>query len=168
MDVHHDTSFKSILKYDSISFAFRIHICSCSNKRAGLWLVAKLFIHSFHIAHFTFTSKLHFCLNLIQPSTSSIFTCECGHGLDAFNTHLVRCLFGGQWIATHDAIWNVMYAFVRKKWACCMESGGTPLLQKFHYELIFTWLKKTRFSLPMWWLLTWCGKQWLQMSLVDQ
>ncbi len=28
--------------------------------------------------------------------------------------HLTHCSFGGQWIATHDAIRNVMYALVPK------------------------------------------------------
>jgi hypothetical protein len=53
---------------------------------------------------------LCFCFGLIQHSTSSFLTCECGHGLDAFGMHLVRCPFRGQQIATHDAIQNVMYA----------------------------------------------------------
>jgi hypothetical protein len=47
---------------------------------------------------------LCFCLSLIQPSAFSFFTCECGHGLDVFGTHLIRCLFGGQQIATHEVI----------------------------------------------------------------
>jgi hypothetical protein len=57
---------------------------------------------------------LHFCLSLIQPSTSSICTCECGHGLYASNTHLTRCSFEGQQIVTHDAIQNVMYFVVQE------------------------------------------------------
>jgi hypothetical protein len=62
----------------------------------GLWLIVKPSIHSFRIVHFTFTSALHFCFNLIQPSTFSLFKCECGHGLDASNTHLTCCPFGGR------------------------------------------------------------------------
>jgi hypothetical protein len=64
--------------------------------------------------------------------------CECGHGLDAFGTHLVRWLFGGQWITTHDAIQDVMYASFEKMDMLYGESSGKPLCQKFHYELIFT------------------------------
>jgi hypothetical protein len=104
MDVHHNTSFRFILKDDSISSTSRTRIHSCSSKGVGLWLVVKPFIHLFHIAHFTFTSKLHFCFNLIQPSAFNFFMCESEHGLDAFGTHLACCLFGGQWIATHDVI----------------------------------------------------------------
>jgi hypothetical protein len=95
MDIHHDTSFKFILEDDSIFLVSKTQIHFCSGKGVGLWLVAKPSIHSFHITHFTFTS-LHFCFGLIQPSTSSFLTCECGHGLDASNTHLVRCPFGSQ------------------------------------------------------------------------
>jgi len=40
--------------------------------------------------------------------------CECGHGLDAFDIHLVRCSFGGQWTTTHDTIQDVMYAFAQE------------------------------------------------------
>jgi hypothetical protein len=57
---------------------------------------------------------LCFCLNLIQPSISSLLTCECEHELDASGAHLTHCSFGGQRIATHDTIQNVMYAFIRK------------------------------------------------------
>ncbi len=64
--------------------------------------------------------------------------CECGHGLDTFGTHLVRWLFGGQWITTHDVIQDIMYASFEKMGMLYGESNGTPLRQKFHYELIFT------------------------------
>jgi len=95
MDIHHNTSFRSILKDDSISLAFKTHIRSCLTKRARLWLVVKPSIYLFYITHSTFTSTLHFCFGLIQPLTSDLFTCECGHGLDASNTHLACCPFGG-------------------------------------------------------------------------
>jgi hypothetical protein len=67
-------------------------------------LIVRPYIHAFHIAHFTFTSTLHFCFNLIQTSASSLFTCECGHGLNTSNTHLTSCLFRGQETSTHDVI----------------------------------------------------------------
>jgi len=57
---------------------------------------------------------LCFRLNLIQPSTSNLLMCECGQRLDVFNTHLTPCPFGGQQIATHDAIKDVMYALARE------------------------------------------------------
>jgi hypothetical protein len=114
MDIHHDTSLRSILKDGSISLTSKARICFSLSKGARLQLVAKPFIRSFHIAHSTFTSTLHFCLGLLQPSTFSIFTCECGHKLDAFGTHIACCPFGGQRIATHDAIKDIMYAFIRK------------------------------------------------------
>jgi hypothetical protein len=95
MDFHHDTSLRSILEDDSISSASKACIHSCSSKGVGLWLVVRSSIRSFHIAHSSFTSMLRFCFGLIQPSTFSLFTCECEHGLDAFGTHLARCPFGG-------------------------------------------------------------------------
>jgi len=114
MDIHHDTSFRSILEDDSISLASKVHIHSYLSKGAGLWFVIKPSICLFHIAHSTFTSMLHFCFSLIQPLAFSLFMCECEHRLDAFNTHLVFCSFGSQWITTHDAIRNIMYVFVQK------------------------------------------------------
>jgi hypothetical protein len=87
---------------------------SCSGKGTRLWLVARPSIHSFHIAHFTFTSVLCFRLGLVQPLAFNFLTCECGHGLDTSSMHLNRCPFGGQRIITHDAIQNIMCAFVRK------------------------------------------------------
>jgi len=114
MDIHHDTSFKSILEDGSISLVYIACICSCSSKWVGLWLIVKPSICSFHIAHSIFTSSLHFHFSLIQPSTYNLLMCECGHGLDASSTHLTRCLFGGQWITIDDAIIDIMYAFNRK------------------------------------------------------
>jgi hypothetical protein len=74
---------------------------SCLGKGVGLWLVVKPSvvkpsIRLFRIAHSIFTSALCFLLDLIQPSTYSIFTCECGHMLDTFGTHITCCLLGGQ------------------------------------------------------------------------
>jgi hypothetical protein len=112
MDIHHDTSLRYIFEDDSISLAFRARIHSHLSKWVRLWLVVRPSIYSFHITHSIFTSMLGFCLGLIQPSSSSFFTCECGHRLDAFGTHLTYCPFGGQHIATHDAIRDVMYALV--------------------------------------------------------
>jgi hypothetical protein len=40
--------------------------------------------------------------------------CECGHGLDAYDTHLARYPFGGQQITTHDKIKNVIYVFIQE------------------------------------------------------
>jgi hypothetical protein len=114
MDIHYDTSFKSILEVDSISSTPRAYIRSWSSKGARLWSISRPFIYSFCIGHSTFTLALRFRLSLIQPSASSFFMCECGHGLDAFGTHLTCCLFRGQWITTHDIIRNIMYAFIWK------------------------------------------------------
>ncbi len=115
MVIHHDTSLRSILEDDSISLASRARIHFCSGKGTWLWLIIKPSIRSLCIAYFTLIPTLHFHLSLIQPLASNLFTCECGHGLNAFDTHLVHCPFGGQWISTHDVIRNVMYALVKKK-----------------------------------------------------
>jgi hypothetical protein len=100
----YNTSLRSILEDDSISSASRACIRSCSSKGAGLWLVTRPSIYLFHIAHSTFTLVLHFHLGLIQLTTSNLLTCECGHWLDAFGTHLA------QRITKHDTIRDVMYA----------------------------------------------------------
>jgi hypothetical protein len=57
---------------------------------------------------------LGFHFGLIQPFAFNLLTCECGHGLETFGTRLPCCPFGGQRIATHNAIQDIMYAFVRK------------------------------------------------------
>ncbi len=80
MDTHHDTSFESILEDDFISSTSTTYICSCLGKGVRLWLIIRLFVSSFHIAHFIFTLMLHFGLDLIQPSTFNLFTYECGWG----------------------------------------------------------------------------------------
>jgi hypothetical protein len=169
MDIHHNTSFRSsILEDDSISSTSKAHICICSGKRSALWLIIKPSIYSFCITHFIFTSMLHFRFNLTQLLASSLFTCKCGHRLDTFGMHLVHCLFGGQQTITHDAIWDVMCALAWRSGHVVWKSGGTPLHQEFHYNPISTWPKRTRSSLPMWWLLTQHKIQWLRVSLVNQ
>jgi hypothetical protein len=128
MDIHHDTSFRAILEDDSISLASKARIHFCSGNGVGLWLVARPFICSFCIAHFTFTSMTCFCFGLIQLLTSSFFMCECvecGHGLDASNMHLTCCPFRGQRIATRDAIRDIMYAFTQ-------ESGHTIWRERWY------------------------------------
>jgi hypothetical protein len=65
MDIHHNTSLMFILEDDSISLASVAPICSCFGKGVGLWLVARPSICLFRIAHFTFISTLHFCLDFI-------------------------------------------------------------------------------------------------------
>jgi hypothetical protein len=114
MDIHHDTSLKFILEDDSISLTFRVRIHFYSAKGIKLWLVIRPCIYLFHITHYTFSLALRFHLGLIQPSTFNLFTCEFGHGLDTFGTHLVCCSFGGQRITTHDVIWDIMCAFAQK------------------------------------------------------
>jgi hypothetical protein len=95
MNFHHNTSFRFILEDNSISLASKAYICSCLGKGTRLWLVVKPSICLFHIAHFMFALTLCFYLGSIRPSTSSLFACECEHGLDASGMHLVRYLFGG-------------------------------------------------------------------------
>jgi hypothetical protein len=112
MDIHHNTSFRSILQDDFISLTSKALICSCLSKGARLWLIVRPSISLFHIAHFIFISTL--CFHLIQLSASSFFTCECEHKLEASGTHSTYCPFEGQRIITHDAIRNVMYAFAQK------------------------------------------------------
>ncbi|KAG6556889.1 hypothetical protein Mapa_001469 [Marchantia paleacea] len=57
---------------------------------------------------------MRFRLGLVHPSTSSLLTCECGITLDAAGVHMTRCPFGGQRIATHDAIRDVVFAMARE------------------------------------------------------
>jgi hypothetical protein len=93
MDIHHNTSLKSILEYDSISSTSKTYICFHLDKGARLWLVTKPFIYSFCITQSTFTSTLHFYLNLIQPSAFNFLMYENGHKLNTSSTHLVHCPF---------------------------------------------------------------------------
>jgi hypothetical protein len=60
--------------------------------------------------------------------------------------------------ATHDAIQDIMYAFVWKNGQILWKEWWYAFTSWISYELIFTWLKRIRFSLSMWWLLTWHGR----------
>jgi hypothetical protein len=108
-----------ILEDDFMFSNSKAYIHFCSGTGTGLCLIIKPSIYSFHIAHSTFTSTLCCCFNLIQPSTSSFFTCECGHKFNTSSTHL-RCPFRDQQIATHDTIRDFIYIIAWK-------SGDTPL-----------------------------------------
>jgi len=61
MDIHHDTSLRSIFEDDSISPTPKARIRFCLGKGAGLWLVVRLYIRSFHITP-------HFHLNIAFSS----------------------------------------------------------------------------------------------------
>jgi hypothetical protein len=111
MDIHHDTSFRSVLEDDSFlmllepTFAF---VGAKGGAMVDYWAIYMYVPHRtlyFHINN-------NFCLSLIQPSKSSLFMCECGHGSNASGTHLTCCPFKGQQIATHNTIKDVMYALV--------------------------------------------------------
>jgi len=66
MDIDHDTSFRFIMEDDSISLASKIHVHFCPGKGAGLWLVVKPSIHSFHIAHFHLDPSEMSCMLLLE------------------------------------------------------------------------------------------------------
>ncbi len=134
MDIHHDTSLRSILEDDSSSLASKARIHFCLVRGARLWLVIRPFIRSFCITHFFFLLCFH--LGLIQPLTSGIFMCECGHGLNAFGTHIVCCPFGGQQIAT--PLETSCMPPLERMGMLYGESDNTALCQEFHYEPIFT------------------------------
>jgi hypothetical protein len=51
MNIHHDTSLKSILEDDFVFSIFRTCICSCLGKGAKLWLIVRPSICLFHMAH---------------------------------------------------------------------------------------------------------------------
>ncbi len=65
MNVHYDTSFRSILEDDSISSTSKVHIHYYLGKGARLWLVVRPSIYSFCITHYIFISLLCFRFDLI-------------------------------------------------------------------------------------------------------
>jgi len=113
------------------SWSSRAHICSCLGKEAGLWLIIRPYIHLFHITYFALILMFCFYLGLIQPLASSLFTCECGHGLKAFSMHLTSCLFKGQWITTHDAIKKSCMHLLERVATLYGESDDTPYVRSF-------------------------------------
>jgi hypothetical protein len=137
MDIHHDTYFRAILEYDSISSASRACIHFCSGKGARLWLVVTPSICLFRITHFTFTSMMHLRLSLIKLLASSLFMCKCGHRLDKSSTHLAHCMFGGQRITTHDAIRNIMYVFIRNNGHVVWREQWYVILSKVSLQVDF-------------------------------
>ncbi len=150
-----------------ISFS-KAHISFYSNKGMGLWLIIKSSIYSFHITHSTFILTMWFHLDLIQPSTSNLLTCECEHELNVFGTHLAHCPFGSQWIITHDAIRDVMYALAQK-------SGHVVWIEQWYIFMskasLWTNLHMTREDqvfVANVVVINLTRRQWLWVSLVDQ
>ncbi len=139
MDIHHNTALRSSVENDSISLTSKAYIRSCSRMGARLWLVTRPSNHSFHIAHFIFTSTLCFHLIFIQPSASSLVTCKCGHKLDAFSKHLVHCPFGGQQMPHMTPSKMSCMPLLKRMGTLYGENGDMPLHQEFHYKSIFTW-----------------------------
>ncbi len=52
MDIHHNTSLRSILEDDSIFSTLRSRVHFCSGKGVGLWLFVRPFIYSFCITFY--------------------------------------------------------------------------------------------------------------------
>jgi hypothetical protein len=80
-------------------------------------LVVRPPICLFCIAHFTFTSSLCFCFNLIQPSAFSLLTCECARIRHAFISLPI-------WRSTNSHTWRHPRCHVcpcLREWARCME-----------------------------------------------
>ncbi len=75
MDIHHDTSFRSILEDDSISSTSKARIHFCLSKGVGLWLIIKLAIYLF-VSHHTF--YFHFDLTFL-PQFDSTFDIQSSH-----------------------------------------------------------------------------------------
>ncbi len=60
MDIHHDTSFRSMLEDGSISSASKTYICFCLSKGVGLWLIAR-------------PSIVHFALHILLSPQCCVF-----------------------------------------------------------------------------------------------
>jgi hypothetical protein len=153
MDIHHNTSLRSILEDDSISLASRACIRFCSSKGVGLYLIVRPSINSLCITHYIFTLALCFHLSLIQPSASGLLICECGHRLDASGTHLAHCPFDSHtWchpkrhVCPHS-----------KKWAHCMER---MVIHLYVRSFITNWILHDLKG-PS--LCCWCGSYWLDV-----
>jgi hypothetical protein len=52
MDIHHNTSFRSILEDEFISLASKACIRFCSSKGVRLWLIIRPSIYSFYITFY--------------------------------------------------------------------------------------------------------------------
>jgi hypothetical protein len=150
----------------SSNFIAWIHFCL--GKRTGLRLIAKPYICSFCITHSIFTSSLCFHLSLIQPSTYTLIMCECEHGLDASSMHLTRCLFGGQWITTHDAIINIMYVLIRKNGHNVWRKRWSAFTSKASLWAGFYMTHKDQVFVVDVVVTNQHEKQWLWMSLVNK
>jgi hypothetical protein len=115
MDIHHDTSFKSILEENSISWTFKACIHSCSSKGARLWLVAKPFIHSFCIfspQRYVFVSIWFSIWHIVFSHVSAHVRCI-WHALSSLSV----------WRLTDSHTWCHLRCHVcpRYKWAHCMQ-----------------------------------------------
>jgi hypothetical protein len=108
-----------------------------------------------------------FRFGLIQPSTFNIFTCECGHRLDASSTHLTHYPFGGQWIITHDAIKcrNLNFGLATKVRACKGAGQGWSPRVTFMFsgmqENVREWTPTLPSEVPLWEL----KSQWIPKFL---
>jgi len=76
---------------------------------------------------FYFHLNIVFLFQFDSPLAFSFLTCEYGHMFDAYGKDIANCLFGGQQIATHDTIWDVMYAFAWKSGHAVWKNIGMRL-----------------------------------------
>jgi hypothetical protein len=94
--------------------------------------------------------------------------CECGHELDTSDMYLSCCPFGGQWIVTHDAIWDVMYAFIQENGHTIWKKRWYALMSKISLWVDFYMTCKDQIFVddvvvinPMWEMVAFSVISWL-------
>jgi hypothetical protein len=84
------------------------HFCSCVSLGAGIKLLARPTISTFHLLSAHFLIALRICLGLPHPTVAHLSQCQCGHTIDNLGTHLLRCPCGSEHITAHNTLWNIV------------------------------------------------------------
>jgi hypothetical protein len=93
------------------------HIHSCVSLGAGIWLLARPTIPSFHLLSAHFLTTLHTHLGLLHPIVVHISRCHYGHTIDDLGTHFFWCPWRSEHIVTHNTLQDIVTAIA-------LESGA--------------------------------------------
>jgi hypothetical protein len=129
----HNHFFSSII-IDTTSNLHHTHLKSCVGPRTNAWIFVHLVIPPFHIASNVFPYVLCTKLGLPHPLVLRVIHCIGGQTLNLTWNHHLCCSHGGEWITSHDIIWNA-FAFTVRHIGLHVSSKQTYVLPPLPFNL---------------------------------
>jgi hypothetical protein len=94
------------------------HLRSCAGLSANVWLLIRLVIPFFHFPLDDLSTTIRSKLGLSHPLILGVSHCICNQPLDPMGIHFLRCMHGGERMASHDVVWDAFVAIAKDARFC--------------------------------------------------